>query len=72
MRAKATDPQKMFIDLLLNADLGVLPQWRVEPNKLWTAYNDMITKLFTTEEPIKDLMAEAQQTADAVMKAAGK
>jgi len=67
MRPKSDEAQQMFIDLLLNADLGVLPQWRIEPNKLWTAYNDMITKLLTTEDPILDLMAEAQETADRVM-----
>src|SRR5262249_11277000 len=33
--------------LLLNADLGVLPQWRKDPQKIWTVYNDLITRLLT-------------------------
>jgi len=63
----ANEAEKMFIDMLLNADLGVLPQWRKEPNKLWTVYNDLITKLLQTNEPVKNLMAEAQQQADQIM-----
>lgn len=57
----------MFADLIATADLGVLPQWRKDPQKLWTAYNDLITKLLTTEEPVLDLMDQAQAAADAVM-----
>jgi ABC-type glycerol-3-phosphate transport system substrate-binding protein len=59
-----------FIDLLLNADLGVLPQWRKDPQKIWTVYNDLITKLLTTEDDVASLMDQAQKQADDVMAAA--
>jgi ABC-type glycerol-3-phosphate transport system substrate-binding protein len=59
-----------FIDVLLNnPELGVLPQWRKDPQKLWQIYNDMLTEVLSTENPIEDIMAQAQQEADAVMTA---
>lgn len=64
---QAEEANQMFIDLLLNADLGVLPQWRKDPQKIWTVYNDLITKLLTTEEPVLQLMDEAQDAAMAAM-----
>jgi ABC-type glycerol-3-phosphate transport system substrate-binding protein len=67
LKASASEADQIFIDLLLNADLGVLPQWRKDPQKLWAVYNDLITKLLTTEEPVLDLMDQAQSAADAVM-----
>jgi hypothetical protein len=68
LRPKVTPADQVFIDDLLTADLGVLPQWRKEPNKLWQIYNDMLTGLWATEDDIKKLMDKAQQDADAVMK----
>lgn len=67
----ADDANKIFIDLLLNADLGVLPQWRKDPQKIWAVYNDLITKLLTTDAPVLQLMDDAQKAADEVVKAAG-
>jgi len=58
-----------FINQLLTADLGVLPQWRKDPQKLWTVYNDLLTKVLSTEDPILGLMDEAQVAAEAVMSA---
>jgi len=69
LRPNASAPDQAFIDDLLNADLGVLPQWRKEPNKLWTAYNDMLTAVLSTEDPIKRIMDNAQAEADKVMAA---
>jgi hypothetical protein len=66
-KATAEEANQMFIDLLLNADLGVLPQWRQDPQKLWTVYNDLITRLLTTEDPVLQIMDEAQTAADAVV-----
>jgi ABC-type glycerol-3-phosphate transport system substrate-binding protein len=66
-KATADEANQMFIDLLLNADLGVLPQWRQDPQKLWTVYNDLITRLLTTEDPVLQIMDEAQTAADAVV-----
>jgi ABC-type glycerol-3-phosphate transport system substrate-binding protein len=57
-----------FIDQLLNnPELGVLPQWRKDPQKLWQIYNDMLTQVLSTEDPIETIMDQAQQEADAVM-----
>lgn len=52
-----------FIDQLLNADLGVLPQWPRNPQLVWAAYNNLITQLLTTEEPVQNLMEMAQAEA---------
>jgi multiple sugar transport system substrate-binding protein len=65
----ASDADKAFINELLTADLGVLPQWRKDPQKLWTIYNDMLTQVLSTEDPILGIMDEAQVAADAVMAA---
>lgn len=57
-----------FIDELLNSsDLGILPQWRKEPQQLWTIYNDMLTMLFTTNTPVEELLNNAQAQAEAIM-----
>ena len=51
LQPTAGDADKAFINELLNADLGVLPQWRKDPQKLWTIYNDMLTQVLSTEDP---------------------
>ncbi len=68
LRPKATEADQAFIDDLLTADLGILPQWRKEPNKLWQIYNELLQGVLATEDDIKKLMDKAQQDADAVMK----
>lgn len=70
LKAKTDEGNGMFIDLLLNADLGVLPQWRKDPQKIWAVYNDLITKLLTTDTGVLQLMDEAQKAAEAVVAAA--
>ncbi len=69
LKPKASVADQSFIDQILNADIGVLPQWRKDPQKLWTIYNDMLTKVLSGNLPIKGLMDEAQAAADEVMKA---
>lgn len=69
MRGETAESNIGFIDLLLNADLGVLPQWRQDPQKIWTVYNDLITKLLTTEDDVASLMDQAQDEVEAVMAA---
>ncbi len=64
LNGKVDDATWSFATNILNADLGVLPQWRKDPNKLWQVYNDFLTKVLSTEEPIKSLMDEAQQNAE--------
>jgi hypothetical protein len=49
--------------------LGVLPQWRKDPQKLWTIYNDLLTQVLSTEDSIPGIMGEAQAQAEAVMNA---
>ena len=67
LAGETDESNALFIDLLLNNDLGVLPQWRKDPQKIWAVYNDMITKLLSTEEAVPSLMDQAQQQVDAVM-----
>ena len=67
LKPKVGDADRSFIEQLLTADLGILPQWRKDPQKLWTIYNELLTKVLTTEAPIAGLMAEAQKAALAVV-----
>jgi ABC-type glycerol-3-phosphate transport system substrate-binding protein len=68
--SKDTDPAiKQFSDVLVNSkSLLILPQWKSEPQKVWTIWNDLYTKILTTDEPIQGLMDEAQKQADALSK----
>jgi len=50
-----------------NPELGILPQWRKDPQKLWQIYNDMLTEILTTDDPVMDIMDSAQAAADEVM-----
>lgn len=60
----AGDPRAMFADMLLNADLGVLPQWHTNPSKVWTVFDDdLFAKVLETDLPIDGIMAEAQEKA---------
>lgn len=67
VRGDASEADKTFIDVLLNAEPNVIPQWRVESQKLWEIYNNMFEQVLATDRPIKDLIGEAQQQADAVL-----
>jgi ABC-type glycerol-3-phosphate transport system substrate-binding protein len=69
LKATAGEADLAFINELLTADLGVLPQWRKDPQKLWTIYNDLLTQVLSTEDPIADMMGQAQVQADEVMAA---
>ena len=66
LEPKADIATQAFVRDLLTADLGVLPQWRKDPQKLWQIYNEFLTKVLSTEEPIKRLMDEAQQAAEKI------
>lgn len=60
---------KSYINVLLNsANLQVLPQWRKNPDKVWSAWNEMFTKVLTTDEPIQKILDEGQSAADAASK----
>jgi ABC-type glycerol-3-phosphate transport system substrate-binding protein len=70
LRPNASEADQAFIDDVLTADLGVLPQWRKDPNKLWTIYNELLTGVLSTEDPLDTLMGNAQAQAEEVMAAA--
>ncbi len=58
------DATKSFINILLTSEnLAVLPQWRSNPQLVWTAWNDMFTRILTTEDPIPQILEEGQQAA---------
>ncbi|MBC7234371.1 MAG: hypothetical protein H5T69_00910, partial [Chloroflexi bacterium] len=61
---KIKPQHKIFFDILQNADVGCMPQWPKATDKVWTAVNEMMTKLFTTDLPIPQLQAEAQAAAE--------
>ena len=65
----ADDATKQFGKLLRDSDLGILPQWTKEPNKLNSIWNDLFTAVLTTQTDIKQLMADAQKKAEDVLKA---
>ena len=70
LRPTVDDATAAFIDQLLNnPELGILPQWRKDPQKLWQIYNDMLTEVLTTDGPVIDIMDKAQAAAEEVMNA---
>jgi ABC-type glycerol-3-phosphate transport system substrate-binding protein len=64
LKPTATEADQAFINELLNADLGILPQWRKNPQQLWTVYNELLTAVLSTEDPIDNLIGAAQQQAE--------
>lgn len=64
------DPaSQAFIDTLLHSsNIKAMPQWVKNPQKVWQAYNDFLTKLFTTTEPVEALMDQAQAAAEEAVK----
>ena len=63
LKPTASEADQAFINELLTADLGILPQWRKNPQQLWTVYNELLTAVLSTEEPIDSLAGAAQQQA---------
>jgi ABC-type glycerol-3-phosphate transport system substrate-binding protein len=64
LRPTVDPATQQFIDMLLHSDLQSLPQWTKNPQKVWTAYNNMLTKLLTTNIPVPQLLNEAQTQAE--------
>ncbi len=64
------DATKKFAGLLKDSDLGILPQWNKEPNKLNSIWNDLFTAVLTTKTEVASLAAEAQKKALEVITAA--
>jgi ABC-type glycerol-3-phosphate transport system substrate-binding protein len=67
--AEVDDATKQYAKLLRDSDLGILPQWTKEPNKLNTIWNDLFTAVLTTQTDVKQLMDDAQAKAEELMKA---
>jgi ABC-type glycerol-3-phosphate transport system substrate-binding protein len=68
LRPTVDEPTQAFIDELLNNPaLEILPQWRRNPQVLWSIYNDMLTQVLTTERPVQEIMDAAQAAADQAM-----
>ena len=68
LRSSVDPATQVFIDELLNnAELGVLPQWRKKPDELWRIYNDMLLKVLTTGRSVKEIMDEAQSAAEEIV-----
>lgn len=64
-RPNADPATAAYIDTLLNStNIKAMPQWTKNPQKVWQVYNDFLTKLFTTDQPIEGLMDEAQRAAE--------
>lgn len=67
LRPDVDPATQQFIDQLLNnAELEILPQWRQEPQKLWRIYNEMLTQILTTDRPVPEIMDEAQAAAEGI------
>ena len=64
------DATKKFAGLLKDSDLGILPQWNKEPNKLNSLWNDLFTAVLTTKTDVASLAADAQKKALEVLTAA--
>ncbi len=68
LRPNVDAATQAFIDELLNNPaLEILPQWRRNPQVLWSIYNDMLTQVLTTERPVQEIMNAAQAAADRAM-----
>jgi len=67
LKPDASEADNAFINELLTADLGILPQWRQNPQQLWTIYNDLLTQVLSTEDPIDQLIGSAQEQAAAAL-----
>jgi len=66
------DPHhKIFFEILQNAEVGAMPQWPKAVDTVWAAFNDMMTKVLSTEDPISPLQAEAQAAAEKAIAEAG-
>jgi len=63
------DATKLYGTMLRDADLGILPQWNKEPNKLNSIWNDLFLAVVTTNDDIAGIADDAQKKADEVMKA---
>jgi ABC-type glycerol-3-phosphate transport system substrate-binding protein len=69
LRPTVDPATQAYIDTLVTStNVNAMPQWVKNPQKVWQVYNDFLTRLFTTEEPIQALMDEAQLLAEEAVK----
>jgi multiple sugar transport system substrate-binding protein len=62
---EARDADKAFAEVMKSSELLVLPSWRNNPQAVWTVWNDMFTRILTTDDPIAEILDEAQVAAEA-------
>lgn len=69
LRPSVDPATQAFIDVLLNSsNLKAMPQWEKNPQKIWQAYTDFLTKVYTTDTPIPQLLDELQAAAEEAAK----
>lgn len=69
LRPNVDSNTQAYIDVLLNSsNLYAMPQWSKNTQKIWTAYGDFLTKLYTTDAPVQGLLDELQKTAEEAVK----
>jgi ABC-type glycerol-3-phosphate transport system substrate-binding protein len=67
LQPEADEATQTFIDELLNnSNLAGLPQWRIDPQRTWAVYNELLTEVLTTEKPIGDIVEEAQTKVEKI------
>ncbi len=60
-----TDAEKAFGLTLRDSEvLLTLPSWPNNPQEIWTVWNDMFTRILTTDDPIAEILDEAQVAAE--------
>jgi ABC-type glycerol-3-phosphate transport system substrate-binding protein len=68
LRPNVDPASQAYIDVLLNSsNLKAMPQWEKNPQMIWQAYTDFLSKLFTTDTDVKVLLDELQAAAEAAM-----
>ena len=69
LKPKVDSATQAFVDTLLNSsNLNAMPQWEKNPQKIWQAYTDFLSKLYTTTTPVPALLEELQKNAETAAK----
>ncbi|MDM8521115.1 extracellular solute-binding protein [Anaerolineales bacterium HSG6] len=67
LKPEVDEAVNTFIDELLNnPNLAGLPQWRIDPQRTWGVYNELLMDVLTTEKPIEEIIEEAQLNVEKI------
>ncbi len=67
LQPEVDEATQTFIDELLNnPNLAGLPQWRIDPQRTWSIYNELLMAVLTTERPIEEIVKEAQAKVEKI------